>query len=99
MLELWNLSAADAGFQPDVNLLDDAAQYPTCGTDSVGSAVLENTTLNIATVAYYNGTTRGSRACFVCDASSGYELNTNINERVCQSDGTWSRSPTICSMI
>ena len=57
-----------------------------------------NTTFNTATVAYYTGTTPGSTACFVCDKSSEYELNTAINERVCQRDGTWSRSPTICSM-
>ena len=97
-MELWDLSATNASFLSDVSLLNDsAAQYPSCDDVSVGSAVLVNTTLNTATVAYYTGTTPGSRACFVCDESSEYELNTAINERVCQRDGTWSRSPTICS--
>jgi len=98
-MELWNLPAADDNFLFNVSLLEDAAQYPNCSGSSGGSAVLVNTTLNTATVAYYNGTTPGSTACFVCDESSGYELITNINERVCQSDGTWSRSPTVCGMI
>ena len=98
-MELWNLPAADANFLYNVSLLNDTAQYPSCDAESFGSAVLKNTTLNTATVAYYTGTTPGSTACFVCDESSGYELNTDINERVCQSDGTWSRSPTICGMI
>ena len=98
-MELWDLPAADANFLFNVSLLEDAAQYPSCGDGSVGSAVLVNTTLNTATVTYYTGTTPGSTACFVCDKSSRYELITNINERVCQSDGTWSRSPTICGMI
>ena len=98
-MELWDPPAADANFLFNVSLLEDAAQYPSCVDGSVGSAVLVNTTLNTATVAHYTGTTPGSRACFVCDKSSRYELITNINERVCQSDGTWSRSPTICGMI
>ena len=94
---LWNLLAADANFLSDVSLLNDtASRYPSCDAGSVGSAVLVNITL--ATVAYYNGTTAGSRACFVCDESSGYELNTTINERVCLSDGTWSGSPIACGM-
>ena len=99
LTELWNLPAADATFLSDVSLLNDsAAQYPSCDDDSVGSAVLVNTTLNTATVAYYNGTTPGSTACFMCNNGDiGYELNTTMNERVCQRDGTWSRSPTICS--
>ena len=79
----------------DVSLLDNPAQYRSCVTESVGNAVLKNTALNIATVAYYNGTTPGSRACFVCN---GHELNTTINERVCQSDATWSGSPVTCGM-
>ena len=96
---LWNLLADDANFLPDVSLLNDtAAQYPSCDAGSVGSAVLVNTTLNTVTVAYYNGTTAGSRACFVCDESSGYELNATINERVCLSDGTWSGSLIACGM-
>ena len=42
------------------------------------------TTFNTATVAYYTGTTPGSRACFVCDEDSGYELNKVTAERNCQ---------------
>ena len=90
---LWNPSA---NFLPDVSLLEDAAQYPSCNARSVGSIVLVNTTLDTATVAYYSGNTPGSRACFVCDESSGYELNTSTIERVCQSDGMWSGSPIVC---
>ena len=96
-MELWNLSAADANFLSDVTLLDDAAQYPSCINGSVGSAALMNTTLNTATVAYYTGTTPGSMACFVCDEDSGYELTNN--ERVCQSNSTWSGSPIMCGML
>ena len=69
---------------PDVSLLDDAAQYSSCDGDSVGSVALVNTTFNTATVAYYTGTTPGSRACFVCDEDSGYELNKVTAERNCQ---------------
>ena len=114
-MNLWNLTTTNTTFSPDVNLLDDATQYPNCDNISVGSAVLVNTTLKIATVAYYTGTTTGSRACFVCNNHSGYELttdvgnvcddgnecepNTTINERVCQSDATWSGSPIICGML
>ena len=76
LTELWNLTLVGGIFPSDVSLLDAAAQYPSCDTDSVGSVVLVNTTLKTATVAYYTGTTPGSRACFVCDESSGYELNT-----------------------
>ena len=93
--DLWNLPAADATFLPDVSLLgDDAAQYSSCVAGSVGSSVLKNTTLNTATVAYYTGTTPGSRACFVCDEDSGYELNKATAERNCQTDGTWSGIPS-----
>ena len=56
-----------------------------------------NTTLNTATVAYYTGTAPGSTACFVCDRSSEYELNSTIT-RVCQSNGLWSGSPIECGM-
>ena len=95
-MELWNLSATTNNtFLRNVSLLDNAAQYDSCVTESVGSAVLKDTALNIATVAYYNGTTPGSRVCFVCD---GHELNTTINERFCQSDATWSGSPIACGM-
>jgi len=59
-----------------------------------------NTTLNTATVAYYTGTTAGSRACFVCNNGSRYAPNTTIsNERVCQNDGRWSRAPVVCGML
>ena len=100
-MELWVLSATDATFLTDVSLLNaSAAQYPSCNDGSVGSVVLEDTTLNTATVAYYNGTMSGSSACFVCDESSGYELNTpTAADRVCQSDGMWSGSPIVCGML
>ena len=55
-----------------------------------------NTTLNTATVAYYNGTTAGSMACFVCNNGGGYELT--ATERICQSNSTWSGSPITCGM-
>ena len=97
LTELWDLPAADAIYLTDVDA--SAAQYPSCGDGSVGSVALMNTTLNIATVAYYTGTTPGSRACFVCDESSGYELSTTtIAERFCQHNGLWSGSPTVCGM-
>ena len=97
--DLWDLSAADATFLSDVSLLEDAAQYLSCDDGSVGSVVLNDNRLNTATVAYYNGATPGSTACFVCDRSSGYELNaTTTAERVCQSDGLWSGSPIVCGM-
>ena len=99
LVDLWNLPAAGATFLPDVSLLNDSAQYPSCDAAGVGSVVLRNTTLNIATVAYYTGTTPGSSACFVCDESSGYELNTVTNERVCRSNGTWSGSAIMCGML
>ena len=93
-MELWDLSATNSTtFLNDVSLLDTAAQYQSCVTESVGSAVLKDSRFNIATVVYYNGTTPGSRACFVCD---GHELNVTINERVCQSDATWSGGPITC---
>ena len=96
-MELWDLPAAEANFLPDVTLLDDAAQYPSCINGSVGSAVLVNIRLNTATVAYYTGTTPGSRACFVCNNEGGYELT--ANERICQSNSTWSGSPITCGML
>ena len=98
-MELWNLRATDATFQPDVSSLGDAAsQYLSCDADSVGSVVLRDSRLNTATVAYYIGTTPGSTACFVCDKSSEYAPNTTTN-RTCQTNGTWSGSPIICGML
>ena len=95
-MELWNLPVIGLTFQ---NLLDSAVQYPSCINESVGSVVLKDTTLNTATVAYYTGVTPGSRACFVCDESSGYAPNITItSERVCRSNGSWSGSPIICGM-
>ena len=99
-MELWNLSAPGVSFLPNVSLLDDATQYPSCMNKSVKSVVLMNTALNTATVAYYTGTTPGSTACFVCDESSGYEQSTTTTtERVCQSNSTWSGSPITCGMF
>ena len=99
-MELWNLLAPGAALQHDVSLLGDAAaQYPMCDDESIGSAVLVNTTLSTATVAYYTGNMTGSMACFVCDESSGYTLNTSTKERVCQNNVTWSGSPTACGML
>ena len=99
LTELWDLPAANATFLPDVSLLNDAAaQYPSCDDRSAGSAILMNTTLNTATVAYYSGTSLGSTVCFVCDEGSGYELNSTINVRVCQSNATWSGSIITCGM-
>ena len=95
--ELWNLPVANVTFLSDVSLLNEAAQYPSCDAGSVGSVVLVNTTLNTTTVAYYTGTTAGSRACFVCD--EGYELNTTTNERVCQRSRLWSGNPIICGTL
>ena len=97
--ELWNLQDTRFAFLPDVSSLNDAAQYPSCHNGSIGSVGLMDTTLNTATVAYYNGTTPGSTACFVCDESSGHALNTTTIERVCLSDGTWSGSPIICGTL
>ena len=103
--ELWNLPAVDANFLSDVSLLNNSAdQYLRCNGDSVGSVVLVNTTLNTATVAYYTGTTSGSRACFICDEDSGYtssefDQHPIAPERDCQSDGTWSGSPIICGTL
>ena len=95
-MNLWNLLAARANFLTDVSLLGDAAaQYPSCDAGSVGSVVLEDTRMDTATVAYYTGTTPGSRACFVCDESSGYEVNIT-DVRVCQSNGLWSGNPIVC---
>ena len=98
LTELWDLPAPGANFLTDVSLVNDAAHYPSCDDGSVGIVVLESITLNIATVAYYSGTTPGSRACFVCDESSRYELNTTTNERVCQHNALWSGSPIVCGM-
>ena len=97
--ELWNLPATSFAFLSDVSLLEDAAQYPSCDTGSVGRVALRDDRLNTATVAYYNDTTTGSRACFVCNNINGYALNTTTSERVCQSDGTWSGSPIICGTL
>ena len=58
------MSAPGVTLLSDVSLLDDSARYPSCDDESVGSAVLKNTTYNTATVAYYTGTTPGSMACF-----------------------------------
>ena len=97
LAEIWIQSSSNL---PDVRSLNDtAARYPSCDNSSVGSAVLENTTLNTATVAYYNGTTPGSRACYVCDEDNQYELNSTITVRVCQNNGLWSGSPIICGML
>ena len=96
LMKLWDLPPTGTNFLHSLN--DTATQYPSCVARSVGSVILENTTLNTATVAYYTGTTPSSRACFVCDEGSGYELNTTTNERVCQSDATWSGSPITCGM-
>ena len=99
LMELWNLpAAADAIYLTDVSLLNDTvAQYPSCEGGSVGSAVLRNTTLNTATVAYYTGTTPGSRACFVC--SYGYELNTTTNFFFCEGNGLWSGNYVVCGTL
>ena len=97
-MDLWNLPATGFTFLQAVNLLQNAAQYPSCGnTSSAGSAVLVDKILSITTVTYYTGTTPGSRACFVCDENS--MPNTTFIERVCQSDATWSGSPILCGML
>ena len=94
--ELKNQSTAGVTFLTDASSLDDvAAQYLRCDT---GIRMLD-TKLDTATVAYYNGTTPGSRVCFICDKSKGYALNTTFNETYCQKDGTWSRSSTICGTM
>ena len=98
-MELWDLPANGFSFLSDVSLLDDATEYPSCDDGSVGSAVLKDTTLNIATVAYYNGNATGSRACFVCNNGSGYELNTAANVRVCQTNALWSGNSIVCGML
>ena len=97
--ELWNLPDTRFAFLSDLSSLGDTAQYPSCDNSSIGSVVLRDNRLNTATVAYYTGTTTGSRACFVCNESSEHALNTTTNERVCLSDGTWSGSPIICGML
>ena len=98
-MELWHQSANGFSFLPDVSLLEDADEYPSCGDGIIGSVVLKDTTLNIATVAYYNGNATGSRACFVCNNGSGYELNAATNVRVCQTNALWSGSPIVCGML
>ena len=97
LTELWDQPAPGATFLSDVSLLRDAAQYPSCNDSSVGSVVLENTTLNTATVAYYTGTTSGSMACFVCN--DGYELNTTTRERLCKRSGLWSGNSVVCGTL
>ena len=97
-MELWNLSTTYTSFLHDVSLLDAAAHYQSCVIGSAGSAVLKDSRLNTSTVAYYTGITPGSIACFVCDENSGYALNTTTNERICQSDATWSEGPITCGM-
>ena len=99
-MELWDSPPADGVFLSDVSLLNaSAAWYPSCDAGSVGSAVLEETSLNTAIVVYYTGNSPGSTACFVCNNASGYELNTASTERVCQSNGKWSGSPIMCGML
>ena len=98
LMELWDLSTTNTTFLHDVSLLDDAAQYESCVTGSVGSVALKDSRLSASTVAYYTGITPGSKACFVCHENSGYELNTTTNERICQSDATWSEGPITCGM-
>ena len=102
-MELWNLPAAGFNFLPDVSLLEDAAQYPSCDdrsdTATNMSAALYDTTHITATVAYYNGTTPGSMACFVCNNGSGFKPNTTTMERFCRSDALWSGSPIRCGMF
>jgi len=95
-MELWDLPVADGFLLTNISLLDDAAQYPSCNNGNMGSAVLEDATLNTVTVAYYNGITPGSSACFVCDDDSGYALDAPVNVRICQSDATWSRNSMMC---
>ena len=96
-VELWNLPAAGFTLLGNISSLNDTATwYPICDDSSVGSAVLLDTTLNTATVAYLTGTTPGSRACFVCGEDSGYGSNTTSIVRVCQNDGTWSGTPITC---
>ena len=58
--------------------------------------MLENTTLNTATVAYYNGTTPGSMACFVCNDE--YKLNTT-EKRFCERSGLWSGNSVVCGKL
>jgi len=98
LMELWNLSTTNTTFLRDVSLLDDAVQYHSCVTGSVGSVALKDIRLSTSTVAYYTGITPGSKACYVCDENSGYDPNTTTNERICQSDATWSESPITCGM-
>lgn len=98
-MELWNPPATTT-FLRYSNFRNDTAQYPACVDGSIGSVGLKDIRFNTFTVAYYDGTTAGSRACFVCDRSSGFVLNTStINVRVCQRDATWSGIPMMCGML
>ena len=94
-MELWNLSTTNTTFLCDVSLLDDAAQYQSCVHGIVGSVALKDIRLNTSTVAYYTGITPGSRACLSVMRTVGM---TTTNERICQSDATWSESPITCGM-
>ena len=99
-VELWDLPAAGFTLLGNISSLNGtAAQYPICDDSHIGSAVLLDTKLNTATVAYLTGTTPGSGACFVCDKDSGYGSNTTTIVRVCQNDGIWSGSPITCGMF
>ena len=71
LIELWDLSTTNTTFMHDVSLLDDAVQYQSCVTGSVGSVTLKDSRLSTSTVAYYTGITPGSMACFVCDVNCG----------------------------
>ena len=101
LMELWNLPATGSTFLTDISLLDNVTQYQSCDAGSIGGVVLRDNQLSIATVAYYTGTTAGSRACFVCDESIGYAPNTTTTTavRVCQNNGMWSGTPIICGML
>lgn len=94
-MKLWNFSTTYTAFLNDSGLPGDAAKYQSCFTENFRSVILKDTALDVVAVVYYNGTTPGSRVCFICD---GHESNTTINERVCQSDASWSGSPIACGM-
>ena len=76
-----------------------AAQNPGCDAGSVESAVLRDNRFNATTVAYYSGTTPGSKACYICYKGSKYVPNTTTAVRVCLSNATWSGSPIVCGML
>ena len=98
-MELWN-QPGNTTFLIESSFRNDTSQYPTCVDGSIGSIDFKDMRLNTFTVAYYDGTTTGSRACFVCDENNGFDLNTTtINVRVCQSDATWSGVPMMCGML